>query len=176
MSALETAAMPMIKGFLAGDEVRFDDERSLALSRWAVKTAMMYEYNHLDTVAFTTEQRTNFYETEMISPEIGVFVAPFQDANALRLGHTGGDLFDSDTREAIGHMGVTAIVLGTACVVVASVSDASLFRVLEARLRLDSPTWKVLFADWAEELTHNARPAFHPAVTHQDIDHLLSLI
>lgn len=117
MSALEVEVRPYLSAMIDGETTLLSSNQWENLGKWAVKTAMMFEFNDYSTISFSNVQRRQLYETGTIPGGVLVLAARFEDVSSLRLLHSGATIGTSDT------IGVTALVFGKLALLVHNSSD-----------------------------------------------------
>ncbi|MFE4197260.1 hypothetical protein ACFRJ9_15455 [Paenarthrobacter sp. NPDC056912] len=169
MSTLESSVSPYLAPLIAGAVVELSQADFTTLAKWAVKTAMMFEFNDRSTISFTDAQRHDFYETRSIPPGVIVHAAFFGDDNKLRLFHTGMRWAERDAAQN-GTLGATAIVLGHVAFLVWNASHEDMLGVVASRARGREELWSELWPDAPPGPWDRIVWAPREGVGHLDID------
>lgn len=168
MSRLEVAVREPLTALINNEEYMLTRAEIVSLSAWAVKTAMMFEFNDPSTIAFSNEQRQSFYANKAIPDGVEVLVCHFDDENRLRLHHGGAKLAKKGTLVQFGTLGATTIVLGHVAFLVCSASDPDYLPMIWER-SLRSDRWVELWpaVTWVPWDSLYWQPS--PGITHQDV-------
>lgn len=78
MSALENEVKPFLTGMVfPGDKTPLNSGHQLALVRWAIKTAMVYEFTATEEKYFSSEERLAFKERFEIPENVWIWAARY---------------------------------------------------------------------------------------------------
>ena len=89
MSRLEMKAKPLIAEAMRGNPISFDDAARLNLCKWALKTAVMYEYAKGHNKYFTSVERTNLFKHGLVPKYTLLSAARFAEPGKTGVAATG---------------------------------------------------------------------------------------
>ena len=130
MSGLEDAAKPLFVDLSEHSRAEFSGQESRLLACWAVKTAIMFEFNDVQSRVFSEAQLRDLYVARRIPRQTQVFAGLYDGDSGSRLLHqhsTVHRLTDSGSAaEVIGHTAEIGIALGRAAFLVRTIVPANL--------------------------------------------------
>lgn len=148
MSQLEDDMKVIADPYLTGLSESAETKHAELLAFWATKTAMMFQFNDVQSTSFSAAQRRKVFRTRRPPHWTKVFLARFDGPLYIWPFHCGIEAAlraHGRAGQQPETMGITSLIIGRASFIVASASSEQLFHVLSRQLEVLMGSWRQLW-------------------------------